>query len=92
MVQANFVSFGTILFGCRKLFWGPSSKIWQAEIMELEKSLPTNLKMTYFVFAKAEIIAFEVGTSEKQKNQFFDFRLIERVKEFFRIINLFIKN
>ena len=37
------------------------------EGIEHEESFPTNPNMTYFTFAKAEIIAFDVGTSGKRK-------------------------
>ena len=42
--------------------------------------------MTYFTFAKAEKMAFDVGTSGKRKRSiFFDFRRIERVKQYLLI-------
>ena len=57
-----------------------------AEEIEHEKSFSTNPNMTYFTFAKAEKMAFDVGTSGKRKRSiFFDFRRIERVKQYLLI-------
>ena len=78
---AKIITFGTILSGRRNFFWGPNSKIWHAEKIELEKSFPTNPNMTYFsyfAFAKAEIIAFEVGTSGKRKKSTFSIFAVQK--------------
>ena len=52
--------------------------------MDHEKSILTNQNMTFFAFAKAEAIAFDVSTSPKKwgNDQYFDFRGIERINKY----------